>query len=118
MDNYPEHLAPRFEAGGGVEEPFDEWWPKVRAHFPHVPEDVARYWLHEHWNHSPYYYLRSRAYHFELLEWPAERLLEMRSTWAEYSENNTPCVSKGEYLCNSREFGERYYTATYMLENR
>jgi hypothetical protein len=28
-DNYPENLKPRFDAGCGVEEPFEEWWPKV-----------------------------------------------------------------------------------------
>jgi hypothetical protein len=88
MDNFPEHLKPRFEPGGAVEEPFEEWWPKVREHFPNVPEDAARYWLHEHWNHSPYRYLISKAYEFTRAEWPAERLFEVRSTWDDYSEGN------------------------------
>jgi hypothetical protein len=67
MDNYPEHLKPRFDAGGGVEEPFEEWWPKGQEHFPNVPENVARYWLHEHWSHSPYSFLRSKDYTFDLV---------------------------------------------------
>jgi hypothetical protein len=72
MDNYPESLKPRFDAGGGVEEPYEEWWPKVHAHFPNVPENVARYWLHEHWSHSPYSFLRSKDYRFDLLSWPSQ----------------------------------------------
>jgi hypothetical protein len=117
MDNFPEHLKPRFEPGGAVEEPFEEWWPKVREHFPNVPEDAARYWLHEHWNRSPYRYLISKAYEFTRAEWPAERLFEVRSTWDDYSEGSAGCVAKGKELCTQKTFGYIYETAAFVLEH-
>ena len=55
--NYPEHLAPEFEEGGGVATPFYLWWERVKAEFPAVPEDGAKYWLCEHWSHSYYDWL-------------------------------------------------------------
>jgi len=42
MDNYPSHLAPEFDEGGGVITPFDQWWEKVESSFPEVPIDVGR----------------------------------------------------------------------------
>jgi hypothetical protein len=30
MDNYPAHLAPEFDNGGGVSTPFGEWWSRVK----------------------------------------------------------------------------------------
>lgn len=49
MDSYPKQLAPEFEESGAVKTPFEEWWPPVKEHFSIVPENVACYWLHEHW---------------------------------------------------------------------
>lgn len=106
MDNYPEHLKPRFEPSGAVEETFEEWWPKVQPHFPNVPENVARYWLHEHWRHSDYAFLRSSDYQFELASWPSEKLFEVRSRWNSFGADNKECVEHGHYLVEDWEFPE------------
>ena len=118
MDNYPEQLKPRFEPSGAVEEPFEEWWPKVRDHFPNVPENVARYWLHEHWSHSYYAYLRSKDYSFDLVSWPSEKLFEVRSTWNRFEADNKACVEHGHYLVEEWHLPEPYRTVAYMLEHK
>lgn len=117
MDNYPEHLAPEFDEGGGVATPFEEWWPKVKDAFPHVPEDVARYWLHEHWRHSPFEYLPSVDYRFELQEWPAQQITEIRSRLSNFQEGNPACQEQGEYLVEHFPTGKPYKTAEYMLQH-
>jgi hypothetical protein len=117
MDDYPEHLAPEFNEAGGVVTPFDTWWSKVRDNFPNVPDDVAQYWLHEHWRHSPYGYLRSRDYRFELEEWDAQRLWDIRSRWCDFVSTNTDCVEHGEYLLTLACHPYCYSTALYMIAN-
>lgn len=57
MDSYPAHLKPKVDASGWDKEPFDDWWKRAQGHFKTVPENVAHYWLHEHWGNSPYEYL-------------------------------------------------------------
>jgi hypothetical protein len=116
MDRYPEHLEPRFEPSGAVEEPFEEWWSKVQAAFPNVPENVARHWLHEHWSHSPYSYLRSANYRFEEVEWTDLR--PILTSWSDFMPNNAGAIAKGKELCTDRSFGSLYRTAQYMLDNR
>ncbi|WFU44108.1 hypothetical protein QA640_17645 [Bradyrhizobium sp. CB82] len=118
MDDYPEHLAPEFENSGAVKTPFDEWWPKVRLHFPNVPENVARYWLHEHWSHSPYAFLKSADYKFTLVRWSGQKLFEVLSTWSNFDPNNLTCVRKGKELVEDWPFNEPYRTVAYMLEHR
>jgi hypothetical protein len=118
MDGYPRDLAPKFNEGGGVETPFDEWWPRVKGRFPNVPENVAQYWLHEHWGKSPYRDLKSSAYRFDLTVWPSERLFEIRSTWDNFDVNCQGCVAKGKDLATNKTFGYLYKTAEYMLENK
>jgi hypothetical protein len=117
MDNYPENLKPRFDAGGAVEEPFREWWPKVKANFPSVPENVAQYWLHEHWSHSPYSFLPSKDYRFDLVSWPSQKLFEARSTWNRFVEDNAECVEHGHDLVEEWHMPEPYRTVAYMLEH-
>ena len=116
MDNYPEHLAPDFEEGDGVATPFEEWWPRVQHAFPTVPEEVARHWLHEHWSHSPYSWLRSADYSFELVDWPADELALIRSRWCDFCENNADCLAHGKHLMQ-KPAGWRYRTAVYMDEH-
>jgi hypothetical protein len=119
MDDYPEELAPEFEAAGAVKTPFEEWWLRAKEHFTNVPEEVARYWLHEHWGHSPYSYLASSQYQFELQEWPAERLLEVRSTWCRFSPDNGECLEKGWQLVERPMLNQQLYpTAAYMLAHK
>lgn len=117
MDNYPEQLAPEFDEWGGVKTPFEEWWPRVRDSFQNVPEDVARYWLHEHWSHSPYSWLRSRAYRFDLVEWPSADIgNKIASRWCNFDAMNTECRQHGQYLLTScLKLG--YRTAVYMNEH-
>jgi hypothetical protein len=113
MDNYPTSVAPAFNEGGGIITPFEEWWRRAREHFPTVPEEVARYWLHEHWNHSPFRWLPSRQYQFERVEWALSDINSIRSRWCDYSITNEDCMKHGEYLLSLT----RYKTATFMREN-
>ncbi len=114
MDNYPDHLAPEFEESGAVKTPFDPWWKWVQPSFPNVPEDVAREWLHRHWAHSPYSYLASRNYRFELRKWP--KLKNIRTLWSDFKAENEGALQKGEELVNSMP-GWTPYVARYMLEH-
>ncbi|WP_157784548.1 hypothetical protein [Sinorhizobium fredii] len=117
MDNYPHHIAPTVNEGGGIETPFEEWWPKAQIVFPNVPEEVARYWLHEHWGHSPYSYLKSLEYQFERQTWPSDELWLVRSTWNNYAADNAGCFRHGEHLIEN--VGKRlpYRTPVYMMEH-
>lgn len=114
MDNYPHHLAPAFNEGGGVETPFEEWWERARYEFPNVPDEVAEYWLHEHWGHSPYAYLESSEYQFERQSWRSDELWQVRSIWNNYAADNAGCFRHGEHLIEN--VGKRllYRTALYM----
>lgn len=119
MDNYPEHLAPAFEESGAVKTPFLEWWARVQSSFRNVPENVAKHWLHEHWGHSPFRYLPSNGYRFDLVEWPTERLVEIRSGWCEFEEGSRGCLEHGRFLVEQypREVGRPYKTVSYMLDH-
>lgn len=112
MDSYPAALAPDFHDSGAVSTPFDEWWPKVKEHFPFVPEDVARHWLHEHWSHSPFAWLPSARLRFELVDWPMDSLSTIRSRWCDYKEGSEDCARHGHYLLNLN-----YRTAAFMKEH-
>jgi hypothetical protein len=113
MDDYPIHLAPKFE-NGAVEEPFHVWWSRVRAEFPTVPENVAQYWLHEHWNHSPYRYLASRDYFFRLEKWVAAELWDIRSGMCKFDPKNVYCAEHGAGLATLIKGPFVYATAIYM----
>lgn len=115
MDNYPAHLAPAFNEGGGVDTPFEDWWPRVRSSFPNVPEEVAQYWLHEHWAHSPYRWLPSVAYEFDRQCWPSSDLRKVRSNWSNFVDNDE-CRAHGEHLVESFPYKGGYRTAVYMSE--
>jgi hypothetical protein len=80
---------------------------------PKVPEDVARYWLHEHWSHSPFSWLRSADYKFEALQWPVERIDEIHSRWCDYAVGNELCLKQGEWILTL----SGYRTAKYMNEH-
>jgi hypothetical protein len=118
MDNYPDHLAPEFDEGGGVATPFEEWWPRVKDAFPHVPDNVARYWLHEHWRYSPFDYLPSRNYRFEPQEWPSDRIIEILSRLSNFEPGSQQCLEHGHHLVENKQWdGKPYKTAAYMLEH-
>lgn len=118
MDNYPDHLAPEFDEGGGVATPFEEWWPRVKDSFPTVPEEVAREWLHRHWHHSPWEWLRSKDYSFQRVRWPADSLLTLRYRLNEFSADHTLVLQQGDYLANEhrRTWGGTWLT-NFMLEH-
>ncbi len=66
------------------EEPFVDWWRRVRPAIPHVPECVAEQWLHRHWGHSSYEScLPLGRMRFELQSWPLEALegIELSEDW-------------------------------------
>jgi hypothetical protein len=116
MDNYPDHLAPAFDESGGVQTPFEEWWTRVQASYPNVPENVARFWLHEHWRHSPYSWLPSRPYRFKLVEWLSAEIGNIVSRWCNFDPNNLECRQHGRYLLTTcRQMG--YRTAAYMNDH-
>jgi hypothetical protein len=117
MDNYPELLAPEFDEGGGVATAFQEWWKRVQPSFPKVPEEVARFWLHEHWRHSPFSWLPSDNYCFEKQEWPSPELRSIRSAWCDFSPDNEGCKANGKHLIESRPEAVRNPTARYMAEH-
>lgn len=117
MDNYPEHLSPEFDDGGGVTTPFEIWWGRVSTFFPNVPEEVARYWLHEHWNHSPYSYLQSKNYVFSPKCISSNELSLIRSRLNNFSSDQSELIEHGKRLVeNSRRF-DRYGTPAYMCEH-
>jgi hypothetical protein len=119
MDNYPEKLDPPRDEWGAIDKSaFKSWWSNAAAAFPTVPENVAQYWLHEHWGRSPYSKLKSRAYEFELVAWPCERIVEIYSTWDDYDPTHAGCLIKGEELVTTLMLSrEMYPTARYMLDH-
>ncbi|MDF0499075.1 hypothetical protein P0R27_38165 [Bradyrhizobium yuanmingense] len=117
MDNYPKRLKPKVDASGWDKEPFEAWWKRAQRQFKTVPENVAQYWLHEHWGNSPYSYLRSANYQFELVTWKAEELFEILSTWNRFNPDHRDCVNHGHRLVDDWEFNEPYRTSAYMLEH-
>lgn len=118
MDNYPDHLAPEFDEGGGVASPFEEWWPRVKDSFPTVPEEVGREWIHRHWHHSPWEWLASADYSFERVRWPAQTLLELRYRLNKFDADHTLILAQGDYLANEHRatWGGLWLT-NFMLEN-
>lgn len=117
MDGYPKRLAPEFDHGGGVATPFDEWWPKVKGHFRHVPEAVARDWLHRHWSHSPFGWLPSATYRFRLVDWPSKRVPEIRTIWNNYAADPTDPIAHGRYLVEEHRVQLGYELADFMVEH-
>lgn len=116
MDSYPQHLAPEFDEGGGVATPFEEWWPRVQEAFLHVPEEVARDWLHRHWRHSPFGWLPSAGHIFRRVEWPSEGITEIRSRWNNFDEDPRENIEHGDYLANHHRRTYGYALADYMVE--
>lgn len=112
LDNYPQHLAPEFEEGGAPSTPFAEWWARVAASFPTVPGDVARYWLYEHWRHSPFSFLSSRNYDFHEVDWPVEEVCQIRSRWCDYEADGAVCRAHGESILHL----QGYKTAAFMRD--
>ena len=98
MDHYPEELAPDFEEGGAVSTPFEEWWRRALTYYGHVPEIVAKEWLHRHWGHSPYSWIPSHRYAFELAEWPSEKLAEIRTRHYDFALAPQRYVNRGKNL--------------------
>lgn len=117
MDNYPVNLSPEFDERGAIATPFSEWWARVNKDFATVPEDVARYWLYEHWGHSRYQYLTSRDYKFDQFDWPSKDLWTIRSGWFDFDEGNLKCAKHGEGLESLAANKYGYKTAIYMLEH-
>ncbi len=118
MDDYPSELAPELDEGGGVATPFETWWASVRYAFPHVPEVVARQWLHEHWGHSPFSWLRSADYRFRSISWRGVDLCSVRSGWCNFDPKGDECRQHGKHLLTGMPPTFKYDTAIYMAEHR
>jgi len=116
MDNYPEELAPEMDEGGGVVTPFEEWWPRVRHHFRHVPEEVGRDWLHRHWGYSPYHWIASADYRFQRVTLPVEDMPDVLSSWNNFSRDRADLIKQGRFLVEDHRVHFGYKLANYMLE--
>ena len=114
MDYYPAELSPLSE-DHETKTPFAEWWAEVEASFPTVPVDVAEQWLHRHWGNSPYGYLKSRDYGFELQRWPADRLAKIRTNQTDYAADNEPERAHGLWLCDVDSRRYPYWLADFMV---
>jgi len=114
MDNYPSQLAPDLDESGAVATPFGDWWARVEQSYPTVPQEVAKEWLHRHWGHSPFRYLKSSFYEFELQTWPSSRLLNVRSV-----VNNLGDLSErrdhGRYLLEEHPY--ELWLVNFMKQN-
>src|SRR4051794_30201046 len=107
MDDYPEHLTPPKDERGNIDsDRFDEWWTWAQTYFPNVPENAAKHWLHENWGVSPYDYLVSRRYRFDLVEWPSKRLFELKSESGDFDPTLKPNIGHGRRMCTKGEFGD------------
>jgi hypothetical protein len=119
MDNYPKHLTPPKNEFGAVDlDRFDEWWARAKEHFSLVPENAARYWIHENWDRSPYRYLKSKNYRFEWVQWPSERLFELRSEWGNFDETLQENIADGRHTCHNDELGEIHELPRYMMNEK
>ncbi|MET4261465.1 hypothetical protein ABIC09_006433 [Bradyrhizobium sp. S3.12.5] len=118
MDHYPEHLTPPKDERGAVDpDKFDEWWITSQEEFPTVPPEVARYWLHEHWGYSSFFWLPSRLYRFDKVSWAAETLGKILSDDDDFRGEHVKTLKRGKWLVEGKEMGP-YRTARYMLEHR
>lgn len=109
MDSYPKHLAPQLNKGGGVETPFDEWWPRVRQSFSNVPDDVAEQWLHRHWGSSPFGWLISTRYRFENGTLSSEQLLDI---WNTCDDTRDDAIKTGQFRVT-----QKFWVRDYMVEH-
>lgn len=120
MDDYPKHLTPPKDFRGNVDQDkFHEWWSWAKKHFPTVPENAAHYWIYENWGVSPYHYLSSRRYRFELVEWPSETLFELKSESGDFDPTLRENIAHGRRMCSKGEFGDYLpKLSRYVLEHR
>ncbi|MFG1359962.1 hypothetical protein [Xanthobacter pseudotagetidis] len=117
MDDYPDHLAPDFDEGGGVATPFPEWWARVATAFPNVPEEVAREWLHRHWRHSPFAFLKSAEHRFELIDWDSADLRSIRWNFNNFADEHEPAISHGRFLIREHHRSWPTYLSEYLIAN-
>ncbi len=76
-------LAPR--GSGQDREPFEHWWRRAASLLLHVPEEVAKEWVHRHWNNGPISpHIDLMKTRFSLEHWPAEELsrIQRSEAWA------------------------------------
>lgn len=115
MDNYPEHLSPAFDPGGGVATPFPEWWARVSASFANVPEEVAEQWLHRHWRHSPFSWLASADYKFHKELWPSSDLSKIRYRINDFDGSSELPMHFGKQLMEVHERFDGLWLVEHML---
>jgi len=110
MDNYPASVAPKLDDGGGVVTPFDEWWGSAQLYFKNVPENIARYWIYEHWGYSPYQFLKSKLYGYFENEWRLDNIFEIKNGLDGFADFPEESIIQGKYLLSL----DHYETATYF----
>ena len=67
------------------EEEFEAWYPRIAHLISHVPEDVAKNWVHRHWGHSPFEWMNLRSMSFFPETWELPRLLNLKvsNAWSQ-----------------------------------
>jgi hypothetical protein len=80
---WPLNIRPYVGASDHDREPFDEWWPRVRHHLAHMPDNAAEHWVHRHFGHSPYAHLPLPQLRFEQCVWSLQQLddISFGSDW-------------------------------------
>lgn len=119
LDDYPEELAPEFDEGGAVKTPFEQWWSRVAYAFPNVPEEVAREWLHRHWRHSPFSFLRSADHTFRKVKLHGTDLVDIRWNFNNFApDNGAAALEHGQWLIEDHYKKWPSWLSAYMLSER
>ncbi|WP_262266980.1 MULTISPECIES: hypothetical protein [Microvirga] len=115
MNYWPEELAPK-KAPDDAKEPFQDWWRRVRSRFPNIPADVGEQWLYDNWGSSPYGYLISQPYRFDVAVWDSARLAEIRERTYDWEIGGEKSENKGRVII--RNLGEyEFRTARYLVDH-
>jgi hypothetical protein len=112
MNNYPKRLTPR---GNDTyeKEAFATWWARAEGEFQGVPRSVARQWIFNHWNHSPYGWLPSAGASFRLDHWQSEQV-EALAIWNVDDPEEYPAWGDSLLDLARRPKGIRYGVAEIM----
>jgi hypothetical protein len=116
MNYWPQELAPKI-GPDYANESFQDWWPRVKGRFPHIPDDVGEQWLYENWDNSPYGYLISQLYRFDQGVWDSARLPEIRERTYDWEIGGAKSRNKGRVII--KNLGEaEIRTARYLVDHR
>ena len=117
---FPVHLYPALDVDSGSPVVnFIDWWPAVKTEYPNLPEEVAREWLHRHWQYSPYKWLNLREYKFHVSKIRSDEIQRIRTGDSDFKEDNSAQINWGDNYCNNltNMDCQPLYLAQYMDEH-